>query len=95
MFPLVLTGEPGLFPSGFLCPPFLPVRHRLPANLLPESYNVTLWPRLLRQPLTGLYIFTGDCGAFRWFHEHPEADWASFILTWRVCAPSAHQETPP
>uniref|UniRef100_H3CNZ6 Aminopeptidase n=1 Tax=Tetraodon nigroviridis TaxID=99883 RepID=H3CNZ6_TETNG len=35
-------------------------RHRLPANLLPESYNVTLWPRLLRQPLTGLYIFTGN-----------------------------------
>lgn len=40
--------------------PSLPVRYRLPTELLPESYNLTLWPRLLPHPLTGLYIFTGE-----------------------------------
>lgn len=40
-----------------------PVRYRLPAELLPESYNITLWPRLRPHPLTGLYVFTGDSQA--------------------------------
>ncbi|KAK7121715.1 hypothetical protein R3I93_022713 [Phoxinus phoxinus] len=31
---------------------------RLPQTLSPQSYNVTLWPRLKPDP-TGLYIFTG------------------------------------
>eukprot|EP00066_Takifugu_rubripes_P029132 XP_011618398.1 PREDICTED: aminopeptidase N-like [Takifugu rubripes] len=35
-------------------------RYRLPAQLLPESYNITLWPRLRPHPLTGLYVFTGN-----------------------------------
>lgn len=33
--------------------------YRLPSSLVPEYYNVTLWPRLSRDPDTGLYIFTG------------------------------------
>ncbi|XP_075998651.1 aminopeptidase N-like [Genypterus blacodes] len=33
--------------------------YRLPNTLAPESYNVTLWPRLTPDPHTGLYIFTG------------------------------------
>lgn len=40
-----------------------PARYRLPAQLLPESYNITLWPRLRPHPLTGLYVFTGDAPA--------------------------------
>ncbi|XP_028286018.1 aminopeptidase N-like [Parambassis ranga] len=35
-------------------------RYRLPASLVPEFYNITLWPRLSRDPETGLYIFTGQ-----------------------------------
>ncbi|KAK5894007.1 hypothetical protein CesoFtcFv8_010744 [Champsocephalus esox] len=34
-------------------------KYRLPKSLLPQQYNVTLWPRLLPDP-TGLYIFTGE-----------------------------------
>ncbi|XP_042268842.1 aminopeptidase Ey-like [Thunnus maccoyii] len=34
-------------------------RYRLPTALVPESYNITLWPRLSPDPNTGLYIFTG------------------------------------
>ncbi|XP_062277573.1 aminopeptidase Ey-like [Scomber scombrus] len=34
-------------------------RYRLPTALLPDSYNITLWPRLSPDPNTGLYIFTG------------------------------------
>uniref|UniRef100_UPI0037E90B65 aminopeptidase Ey-like n=1 Tax=Semicossyphus pulcher TaxID=241346 RepID=UPI0037E90B65 len=34
-------------------------RYRLPAGLVPDSYNITLWPRLSPDPHTGLYIFTG------------------------------------
>ncbi|XP_039470375.1 aminopeptidase Ey-like [Oreochromis aureus] len=33
--------------------------YRLPKNLVPETYNVTLWPRLTPDPTTGLYIFLG------------------------------------
>uniref|UniRef100_A0A3Q1EKQ9 Aminopeptidase n=1 Tax=Acanthochromis polyacanthus TaxID=80966 RepID=A0A3Q1EKQ9_9TELE len=33
--------------------------YRLPTDLVPEFYNITLWPRLSRDPNTGLYIFTG------------------------------------
>ncbi|XP_069580564.1 aminopeptidase Ey-like [Brachyistius frenatus] len=33
--------------------------YRLPAALVPELYNVTLWPRLSPAPDTGLYLFTG------------------------------------
>ncbi|XP_029010286.1 aminopeptidase Ey [Betta splendens] len=34
-------------------------RYRLPTSLVPHFYNVTLWPRLIQDPDTGLYIFTG------------------------------------
>ncbi|XP_071403132.1 aminopeptidase N [Centroberyx affinis] len=33
--------------------------YRLPTTLVPDHYNVTLWPRLTPDPATGLYIFTG------------------------------------
>ncbi|XP_059190936.1 aminopeptidase N-like [Centropristis striata] len=33
--------------------------YRLPSSLLPDYYNITLWPRLTSDPNTGLYIFTG------------------------------------
>ncbi|XP_061578143.1 alanyl (membrane) aminopeptidase b, tandem duplicate 1 [Cololabis saira] len=35
-------------------------QYRLPKTLVPNYYIVTLWPRLTRDPTTGLYIFTGD-----------------------------------
>ncbi|KAM7413855.1 hypothetical protein PAMA_018920 [Pampus argenteus] len=35
-------------------------RYRLPTALVPDSYNITLWPRLSPDPNTGLYIFTGE-----------------------------------
>ncbi|XP_077452228.1 aminopeptidase Ey-like isoform X2 [Stigmatopora argus] len=35
-------------------------KYRLPKNLVPERYNVTLWPRLTKDKETGLYIFTGE-----------------------------------
>ncbi|MCJ8734507.1 hypothetical protein PDJAM_G00236430 [Pangasius djambal] len=34
-------------------------KYRLPDTLTPESYDVTLWPRL-KPDATGLYIFTGN-----------------------------------
>ncbi|KAM7003468.1 aminopeptidase N-like [Tautogolabrus adspersus] len=34
-------------------------QYRLPADLIPVSYNITLWPRLRPSPNNGLYIFTG------------------------------------
>lgn len=34
-------------------------KYRLPKNLVPHSYKVTLWPRLTPDKTTGLYIFTG------------------------------------
>uniref|UniRef100_A0A8C6VXF7 Aminopeptidase n=1 Tax=Nothobranchius furzeri TaxID=105023 RepID=A0A8C6VXF7_NOTFU len=34
-------------------------RFRLPSSLVPEFYNITLWPRLRPNPNSGLYIFTG------------------------------------
>lgn len=38
------------------------LRYRLPTDLLPEYYNITLWPHLVPEPIAGLYIFTGDTG---------------------------------
>ncbi|KAM4733614.1 aminopeptidase N-like [Anableps anableps] len=34
-------------------------RYRLPGVLVPEFYNITLWPRLTPNPNSSLYIFTG------------------------------------
>lgn len=34
-------------------------KYRLPKSLVPDHYNVTLWPRLKPDATTGLYIFTG------------------------------------
>ncbi len=34
-------------------------KYRLPQSLVPDHYNVTLWPRLTPDVTTGLYIFTG------------------------------------
>lgn len=34
-------------------------KYRLPDTLIPESYDVTLWPRLKPDPV-GLYVFTGN-----------------------------------
>ncbi|XP_034083036.1 aminopeptidase Ey [Gymnodraco acuticeps] len=34
--------------------------YRLPTALVPAYYNVTLWPRFICDPITGLYIFTGQ-----------------------------------
>ncbi|KAM4572413.1 aminopeptidase N-like isoform 2-T2 [Odontesthes bonariensis] len=35
-------------------------RYRLPTALVPEYYNITLWPRLRPDPNSGLYVFTGQ-----------------------------------
>ncbi|XP_068595934.1 aminopeptidase Ey-like [Brachionichthys hirsutus] len=35
-------------------------RYRLSTDLVPDVYNITLWPRLSPEPITGLYIFTGQ-----------------------------------
>ncbi|XP_027882505.1 aminopeptidase N [Xiphophorus couchianus] len=35
-------------------------KYRLPKTLVPHHYSVTLWPRLKPDPVTGLYIFTGN-----------------------------------
>lgn len=34
-------------------------KYRLPTNLVPHFYNVTLWPRLEPDNKTNLFIFTG------------------------------------
>lgn len=34
-------------------------KYRLPKNLVPHFYNVTLWPRLEPDNKTNLFIFTG------------------------------------
>lgn len=34
-------------------------KYRLPKSLVPDCYNVTLWPRLTLDLATRLYIFTG------------------------------------
>lgn len=38
-------------------------KYRLPKSLVPDHYNVTLWPRLTPDQTTGLYIFTGKASA--------------------------------
>ncbi|XP_044048314.1 aminopeptidase N-like isoform X2 [Siniperca chuatsi] len=35
-------------------------KYRLPKSLVPNYYNITLWPRLTPDVTTGLYIFTGE-----------------------------------
>ncbi|XP_071775463.1 aminopeptidase N isoform X2 [Centroberyx gerrardi] len=35
-------------------------KYRLPKSLVPDHYNVTLWPRLTPDEVSGLYIFTGE-----------------------------------
>ncbi|XP_069384059.1 aminopeptidase N-like isoform X2 [Paralichthys olivaceus] len=35
-------------------------KYRLPKSLVPDHYNVTLWPRLTKDPTTSLFIFTGE-----------------------------------
>ncbi|CAL8357825.1 unnamed protein product [Lota lota] len=35
-------------------------KYRLPKSLVPDNYRVTLWPRLTPDPITKLYIFTGN-----------------------------------
>ncbi|XP_045894112.1 aminopeptidase Ey-like isoform X1 [Micropterus dolomieu] len=37
-------------------------KYRLPKSLVPDHYNLTLWPRLTQNETTKLYIFTGDSG---------------------------------
>ncbi|KAG8012294.1 Aminopeptidase N [Nibea albiflora] len=37
--------------------------YRLPTDLVPAYYNISLWPRLSPDPNTGLYIFTGGGSA--------------------------------
>uniref|UniRef100_A0A8C7JMP0 Aminopeptidase n=1 Tax=Oncorhynchus kisutch TaxID=8019 RepID=A0A8C7JMP0_ONCKI len=47
--------------SSTLSTPKDPWEHyRLPDSLSPVSYNITLWPRLVVNASTGLYIFTGQ-----------------------------------
>lgn len=38
----------------------LSLSYRLSTDLVPDYYNISLWPRLSPDPNTGLYIFTGD-----------------------------------
>ncbi|XP_041652254.1 alanyl (membrane) aminopeptidase b [Cheilinus undulatus] len=35
-------------------------KYRLPKSLVPDHYNLTLWPRLTPDKISGLYIFTGE-----------------------------------
>ncbi|KAI3371808.1 hypothetical protein L3Q82_024374, partial [Scortum barcoo] len=35
-------------------------KYRLPKSLVPDHYNVTLWPHLTPDVTTGLYVFTGE-----------------------------------
>ncbi|XP_075898957.1 aminopeptidase N-like [Nelusetta ayraudi] len=51
LWTIALTGGDGAAPWK---------RYRLPTDLVPNYYNVTLWPRLRSDPNTGLYIFTGQ-----------------------------------
>uniref|UniRef100_A0A8C2XDC4 Aminopeptidase n=1 Tax=Cyclopterus lumpus TaxID=8103 RepID=A0A8C2XDC4_CYCLU len=47
-------------------------KYRLPKTLVPDHYNVTLWPRLTLNTTTGLYIFTGN--GFLLISDHLELD---------------------
>lgn len=57
---------------------FIPLRYRLSTDLVPNYYNVTLWPHLSREANTGLYIFTGDCRAS--FFQHISCSCTDFNL---------------
>lgn len=53
-------------------------KYRLPKSLVPDHYNVTLWPRLAPNLTTGLYIFTGNvCNTH---HKYSGATWFSLVL---------------
>lgn len=41
-------------------------QYRLPTNLVPYTYHVTLWPRLTPDNETGLYIFTGKASRVKY-----------------------------
>lgn len=47
-------------------------KYRLPTSLVPDHYNVTLWPRLTPDTTTGLYIFTGKTLGRGWDRDGDE-----------------------
>lgn len=49
-------------------------KYRLPKSLVPEYYNVTLWPRLTRDPTTGLYIFIGKANCNTHFSSYGDSE---------------------